>query len=74
MSGLRLGRLPERTPVKLTLLLAPELNQALADYAEAYASAYGHAESVTELIPAMLWSFLQSDRDFMRARRARGRR
>jgi hypothetical protein len=71
MAGLKLERLPDRAPVKITLLLPPELNRALADYAEAYEESYGQAEPVTELIPAMLWAFLQSDREFARTRKVR---
>ena len=32
MTGLRLRKLPDRTPVKLTVSVAPELHQALLDY------------------------------------------
>jgi hypothetical protein len=34
-----------------------------------YAAAYGAAESMQELIPAMLLTFLESDREFTRRRR-----
>jgi hypothetical protein len=68
MAALKLQRLPDRAPVKITLLLPPELNRALGDYAAAYEAAYGEAEPVTELIPAMLWAFLQGDRAFATAR------
>jgi hypothetical protein len=68
MSGLRLGRLPDRTPVKLTLNLPPELYRGLNDYAAAYAQIYGVEEPVVELIPAMLAAFLESDRAFARRR------
>ncbi|HYC94610.1 MAG TPA: DUF2274 domain-containing protein [Sphingomicrobium sp.] len=71
MATLKLERLPDRAPVKLTILLPPDLSSALADYAEAYQDAYGEAEPVTELIPAMLWAFLQSDRGFARSRKSR---
>jgi len=74
MSRLRLDRLPERTPVKVTVALAPELNQALVDYAGIYEATYGVAEPVTELIPAMLWSFLNSDREFARGRQRKKER
>lgn len=70
---LKLARLPDRTPVKLTILVPPELNEALGEYAALYEQAYGSAEPVAELIPAMLQSFLDSDRDFVRARAARRR-
>lgn len=69
MTGLRLRKLPERTPVKVTVSLTPELHQALVDYAALYGSVYGEAEPVNELIPAMLAGFLESDREFARHRR-----
>ncbi|AHE55615.1 hypothetical protein NX02_19780 [Sphingomonas sanxanigenens DSM 19645 = NX02] len=40
----------------------------LQQYAALYAEAYGREESVTELIPAMLAAFLESDRSFVRSR------
>ena len=70
MAGMRLGRLPDRTPVKITISLSPDLNQALSDYAALYHETYGQAEPVQELIPAMLASFLEGDRLFSRRRRS----
>lgn len=72
MAPLRLQKLPDRTPVKLTVALPPELNQALSDYAEIYRETYGQAEPVQELVPAMLASFLESDKAFARRRRRQG--
>lgn len=72
MAEIKLQRLPDRTPVKLAVYLPPELNSALADYAAFYAAAYGRDEPVAELVPAILASFLESDRAFQAARR-RGR-
>lgn len=69
MPPIKLERLPDRTPVKITILVAPELNRALGDYAAAYEAAYGQAEAVAELIPAMLVAFLESDRGFARERK-----
>ena len=57
--------------MKITVVISPELNRALGDYAEAYEAAYGQAEPVAELIPAMLSAFLESDREFARARRSK---
>ena len=71
MASIKLRRLPDRNPVKITIALSPELNRALGDYAEVYEAIYGQAESVAELIPAMLAAFLESDREFVRARRSR---
>jgi len=69
MGNLKLGKLPDRTPMKLTIAVSPELNRALSDYARAYEQAYGQAESPAELIPAMLESFLAGDRAFARMRK-----
>ena len=69
---LKLARIPDRTPIKLTIHVPPELNEALNDYAAAYEQAYGTSAPVAELVPAMLASFIESDRAFARARRARG--
>jgi hypothetical protein len=71
MPSIKLQRLPDRNPVKITIALSPELNRALGDYAGVYESTYGQVEAVAELIPAMLAAFLESDREFVRARRAR---
>lgn len=70
MAAIRLERLPDRSPVKITIVVSPDLNRALVDYAAAYEAAYGEAEAVTELIPAMLQAFLASDRAFARMQRA----
>ena len=69
MVGLRLARLPDRTPAKITISISPDLNQALVDYASLYQETYGQAEPVQELIPAMLASFLEGDKAFARRRR-----
>jgi hypothetical protein len=67
----RLARLPDRTPVKIMIAISPELNQALAEYADLYREAYCQSEPVPELIPATLASFLQSDKAFARRRRGK---
>lgn len=68
MAELKLPKLPDRTPVKLTISVMPDLHNALLAYAEAYKAAYGQDEPVAELIPAMLATFLDSDRSFARRR------
>lgn len=70
--SIRLGRLPDRKPVKITILVSPELNRALGDYAKAYSEAYGEAQPVAALIPAILAAFLASDRAFARTRSRSG--
>lgn len=73
MVDLKLARIPDRTPVKLTITVLPELHLALGDYARVYAETYGREEPVAELIPAILAAFLDSDRGFVRAREALAR-
>lgn len=64
MPDIKLAQLRDRTPVKLSISVMPDLNQALNDYAAFYAQAYGREEPVVDLIPAMLVAFLESDRAF----------
>lgn len=64
---LKLAKLPDRTPVKIAITVKPDLNLALRRYAEFYRQSYGEEESVAELIPYMLESFLESDRGFAKA-------
>lgn len=68
MADLKLAKLPDRTPVKLTITVTPELHQALSDYAAIYNESYGQAEPLAELVPHMLAAFLASDRGFAKAR------
>lgn len=70
MGDLKLPQLPDRNPVKLNIAVMPDLHQALTEYAALYATVYGREEPVTELIPAMLAAFLESDRAFSRSRTA----
>lgn len=69
MPDLKLGKLPDRTPVKITFTAPPDLNKALQVYAALYRETYGETESVSELIPYMLQSFLEADRGFAEARK-----
>jgi hypothetical protein len=72
MPELKLARLPDRTPIKVTVGLLPDLHNRLEAYARAYAETYGVAEPVADLIPAMLTLFLDGDREFTRAERSAG--
>lgn len=69
MTTLKLGKLPDRTPVRLTISIKPDLQAALNDYAALYAQTYGATENIADLIPAMLSGFLESDREFAKSRR-----
>lgn len=70
MPELKLAKLPDRTPIKLAITVTPDLHQMLQQYATLYAEAYGREEAITELVPAMLVAFLESDRGFSKARKA----
>ena len=69
MADLKLAKLPERTPAKLTISVSPDLSEALGCYAQLYAETYGQTESVADLVPYMLQGFLDSDRAFARVRK-----
>lgn len=66
MTAIKLAKLPDRTPIKLTISVMPDLHQRLVEYAEAYRETYGVEEPVADLVPAMLAAFLESDRSFAR--------
>lgn len=69
MPDLKLSKLPDRVPVKMTFTAPPDLAQGLREYAAVYRATYGEAETVEELIPFMLASFLEGDRAFAKARK-----
>ncbi|UVC15126.1 DUF2274 domain-containing protein [Mesorhizobium onobrychidis] len=69
MANLKLGKLPDRTPSKITITVSADLSQALQDYAALYRETYGESETVAELIPFMLAGFLEGDRAFAKARK-----
>lgn len=66
---LKLAKLPDRTPTKITITVSADLNQALCDYQKIYAVTYGASEKIADLIPFMLEAFLDSDRAFAKARK-----
>ena len=70
MPDLKLAKLPDRSPVRITITLSPELGKDLAAYASMYRAAYGTAEAVEELVPYMVRAFLDSDRSFVKARKS----
>ena len=66
---LKLAKLPDRTPVRITVTVSADLNQALSDYQKLYAATYDTTEKIADLIPFMLEAFLDSDRAFAKARK-----
>lgn len=67
--SLRIGKLPDQTPVKLTIAIDPDLHDSLTDYAKVYEREYGKPEKIEALAPVMLATFLQGDSAFKRARK-----
>lgn len=67
---LRIGKLPDLTPVKMTIQVDPELHQLLEDYAQIYNESYEGSVGPAALVPSMLAGFLASDSGFKKARRA----
>jgi len=69
MSAIKLPPLPDRTPVKLSVSMLPDLHQTLLEYAAVYASTYGKEVSVGDLIPAIVANYLETDRSFLQIRK-----
>ena len=67
--SLKLGPIPERAPVKLSISLSPSVHEALVDYAALHERAYGAKASIPEVAALMIENFLESDRSFRRARK-----
>ena len=67
---LRIGKLPDLTPVKMTVSLDREVHRMLEDYARIYDESYGEAVKPAELVPYMIAGFLSTDNGFKRARKA----
>lgn len=67
MPELKLGKLPDRKPVKIAITVSAALDKKLHSYAAAYRAAYSEDEKVGDLIPFMLEQFLDGDRGFAKA-------
>ena len=67
MPDLRFGRLPNRTPTKLTITLWSELDEHLKLYAELYSAQTGIEASAADIAPQMLADYIEADREFAKA-------
>ena len=70
MVEIKLQKLPDRTPVKLSVNLPPDLHADLVAYAAFYRETYGAEEPIADLVPHMLAAFLASDRAFAKSRKS----
>ena len=66
---MKLGKLPDRTPVKMNVVLTPSLAKRVREYADFYAETYGNKEEVVELIPFILEAFLDGDTAFKKEKK-----
>ncbi len=67
--NLKLAKLPDMTPSKISVSLTPDLMGDLEIYAKIYEQTYGEKQAVGALIPSMLSGFLASDHGFKKAKR-----
>ena len=67
--SLKLGPIPDRTPVKLSLTLAPDIHAALRDYVAIHAREFGTEARPAEIAALMIEKFLESDAAFKRERK-----
>lgn len=70
MPDLRLGKLSNHAPTKLTLNLWSELDEHLSLYAELYSAQNGMKASAADIAPQMLAEYLESDREFVKILKA----
>ena len=68
-ASLKIGKLPDTTPVKITVSVDPDLQSELQLYAEIYEQTYGEKTSVSAIVPFMLRCFMSGDTAFKRARK-----
>jgi hypothetical protein len=68
---MKLPKLPDRVPVKLTVTLPSSLASRLRHYADLYAETYGVHEEPAELVPYIIDAFLNGDVEFRRASQAK---
>jgi len=70
-SNLKLAKLPNMKPAKISASLPPDLMGDLEIYAKIYEQTYGEKQPVNALVPSMLAGFLASDHGFKKAKRER---
>ncbi|PHS35884.1 MAG: transposase [Robiginitomaculum sp.] len=67
--NLKLAKLTDTKPSKLSVSLPPDLLSDLEVYANIYEQTYGEKQPVSALVPSMLAGFLASDHGFKKAKR-----
>jgi len=67
--NLKIAKLRDNTPTKMSINITPDLKSELDAYAAVYQKTYGDSQNVSSLIPLMLEGFLASDSAFKKAKR-----
>jgi hypothetical protein len=68
---MKLDKLPDRTPVKLSVSFAPDDHSDLVLYADLYAHVYGESAAPADLVPFIVRAFLAGDPAFKRTKKAK---
>jgi hypothetical protein len=73
VTSLKLGRIPDERPVKLTIEVPAPLHRKLVAYGEALARETGQAEPIppAKIAPPMIAGYIDSDKEFARLWRTR---
>jgi hypothetical protein len=71
MPKLKINAIADDRPVKLTVELPGAVFRTLSAYAEILKSETNQSIEVSKLIPPMLERFMASDREFIKAQRAK---
>ena len=66
---MKLAKLPDHSPVRITFVATAMLNNELQKYANLYRDTYGEAKPIADLIPSMLEAFIRSDPAFAKTQR-----
>lgn len=72
--SLKLGPIPDRNPVKMSIALPPDVHDALSDYSKIYSREHGQELQLAVLASLMIEKFLESDAAFKRARKLNNQR
>ena len=68
--SLKIGPVADRSPVKISIAIAPDIHDALADYARLHAQEFGRDIKLPDLASLMIEQFLKTDAGFRRARKS----
>lgn len=72
MANVSIDRLnSDQTPQRYRIEVDVQLQAELELYAEAYQKDYGNKPKIADLIPALLYQFLNKDREFKKYKRER---